>query len=245
MVGIGRAEDSPVEMESETAHLPHLQPHVLEYVTGVLWLLALLIAWPGSSNVAGLTSAVATVLKPLTQLKLPDFVVGFLVSVGGVVVPYALALAFRPITIWLMNALLKLMRIVQKRVLNLERRDLHRVTVAKLQEALGISSDIDSPEQLAYIASHDQSAATNLEWSYNDVVFRAGSTLPSALMFAAIAYRFTVASFFTSTVVGVVVFGISAAYSIEMLGRWRDRAESLIALYSKRDTSANDPAPRV
>ena len=102
----------------------------------------------------------------------------------------------------------------------------------QLREALGIASDIDSPEQLAFIAAQNASMATRLEWSFNDVVFRAASSLPSVIMFAAITYRFTPASLLTSAVVGVMIFGLSAAYSIQMLALWRDHAESLI-VYSK------------
>jgi|SRR5215213_3454645 len=223
-------------MERDSSHISNLQPHILEYVTGILWILALLASLPGSGDVAGFIGGVATVLKPLMDLKMPDLVTGFLVAIGGVVVPYALAMAFRPLTLWLMNRLLRVTRLVNLRLMKRERRDLYHSAMKHLQVVLGISSEVDSPEQLAYVGFHNESVAAMLEWSLNDVIFRAASTLPSAIMFAAIAYRFTPASLFTASVVGIVIFGLSAAHSIQMLNRWQDRAESLTILYATAKT---------
>ncbi|MBV9071280.1 MAG: hypothetical protein JO231_21375 [Acidobacteria bacterium] len=220
-----------------------VQTYILEYVTGILWILGLIVALPGTSNVAGIVSTTASALKPLKEFEIPDAVIGGLAAVAGVVIPYAIAMAFRPLSLWPMNGLLKAFRLFEKKILKRERRDLHRLTVKCLEAALAITSTVDYPEQLAFITSKNEAVAAALEWARNDAVFRAASVLPSALLFGAIAFRFTPASLTLAVAIGVVAFLLGATFAIQMLGRWRDRTESLILLYAsseERLTNAPD-----
>lgn len=225
-------------MERTGASISFIQTYILEYVTGILWILGLVVALPGTRDVAGIVSATASALKPLKDLNTPDAVIGGLAAVAGAVIPYAIAMAFRPLSLWPMNGLLKAFRWFQKEIMKRERRDLHQLTVKQLKTALAITSEVDYPEQLAFITSRNEAVAAALEWARNDVVFRAASALPSALLFGAIAFRFTSASLTFAVMIAVAAFVLGATFAIQLLGRWRDRTESLILLYASSEEHA-------
>lgn len=86
-------------MASSDSHPSSFQTYVLEYVTGILWILALCAALPRSRNVAGFVAAAAEILKPATDSKIPEAVIGGLAAVAGVVIPYAVAMALRPLSL--------------------------------------------------------------------------------------------------------------------------------------------------
>lgn len=133
-----------------------------------------------------------------------------------------------------MNRLLKVYRWTNEHVRKKSRRDLHLHTVQRLQNVLGITSDIDYPEQLAYVATRSEQIASGLEWLRNDVVFRAAATLPSAVLFGFIMYRFVSQSSVAAVATGVTVYAIGATYAIQMLERWQDRTEALVLLYLEK-----------
>jgi hypothetical protein len=233
-------------MERETIRISSVQTYIFEYVSGVLWVLTLLLAALGPKSIATILQSTADILKPVAALKLSDLLTGFLIAVAGIVLPYALAMALRPIAIWPMNGVLRLIRLFEKRILGRSRRDLHLISVQRLHSVLTISSDPDFPELLAVITLHDPNTAETIEWLRNEVTFRAASVLPSSLLFAVIAYRAsTTFPVLAATITGLVVLVSGAAYSIQMLANWRSRAESLVILYTSPNASSNAAsAPR-
>jgi hypothetical protein len=220
-------------MERESVKVSNFQAHVFEYVTGVLWVVVLLVFALGKRNAASLLQDTADILKPIADLKLSDILTGFFIAITGVVLPYALAMALRPIAIWPMNGLLRLGRWIQRRLFRKSRRDLHRLAVSRLHGTLSISSDTDYPELLAIITARDLGIAETVEWLRNEVTFRAASVLPSAILFGLIAYRMSSThQLLFAWGTGLVVFASGAAYAIQMLAYWRDRAESLVVLFT-------------
>jgi hypothetical protein len=224
-------------MENSSHISSSFQAYILEYVTGVLWILTLCAALPSARDVAGFMSAVGVVFRPATEFNIPDAVTGGLAAIAGIVIPYAVAIALMPVSIWLMNGWQTLWRWVEQRILRRPGRDLHLLTNDRLKALLGIGSRIGHAEELAYVASQNETLALRLEWIRNNVVFRAAATLPSALLFGVSVYRFLQAPGWVSIVAGAVVYGLGVAYAIGMLNEWRDRTDSVIVLYTNSQGS--------
>jgi len=229
-------------MEREPARISSLQAYAFEYATGVLWAMVLVILFAGNRNVSTLLRDASAALAPVAALKFSDTLTAFLIVVAGVVLPYALAMAFRPISLRLMNGLLYLGRRIIPSQRRHIKRDLHVLSIQHLQTALRITSDIDYPELLAFIAAHDYAAAENIESLFNEVVFRAATVVPSALLFTLVAYR--VLPIYLSLAIGVTALLSGAAYAIQELSRWRDRAEALAILLTSSEVPAENGQPR-
>jgi len=211
-----------------------VKTYIFEYVTGVLWVLATIATTTSRALTTAIVDAPLAFIKQLSDLHVPEFVLGGIVLVGGLSLPYAVAMALRPLSIGLINRVLSAYRYLAKHVF---KRDVSRFSASAsgIVEPAIRDSLIDHAQVLAYLATRTDHIAETLEAMRAEVVFRATATLPSAILFAALVYRIAKAhAGLWSIGVGLTLFALGAAHTIREFNRWDLRVSAAIVLESAK-----------
>lgn len=177
------------EVEVTVSKIDAVREYVLEYVTGVLWLLALAAWYVLSGQSGALRSSLRSVGDALPVGEGSQFFTAFLLLIGGVIVPYAVAMAFRPVTWIVMNVTIGTHFVLLKKILRRDPIDteLRRGASAVLKSVLGISGEPTTDMFRLYLASADPEVARRVQHEFDHVRFHSLSLLPASLFLALLA----------------------------------------------------------
>jgi hypothetical protein len=209
-------------MEAKSEMLQGLRSYLFDYILGILWLLcvAMLV---GSADWIGVIESRISEIE-----KLPDFVVGFVVVIAGVVIPYCASILVRPITLKIMNLFLHRQR-------GFHRWRWQKSPAAKLPQIKPVEQaaveylrgELNWPGNLtwtmrltALYALHPRLAA-QIEKGRDDLEFRAAAVLPTTILFALLAYRVTpVWPLIVSLIVGLTTFSVATWTINKSMDNW-------------------------
>src|SRR4051794_4063268 len=108
-----------------------LSRYFFDYVVGVLWMLAV-VSWASPTTwISSLLQEFGNLSSAPATTRIPDFVFGFLLAIGGIVLPYCVSVVFKPAT-------LRLMSWLQVKESEFLRRRLNSKEVIKDAEAISL-----------------------------------------------------------------------------------------------------------
>jgi hypothetical protein len=168
--------------------------YAFDYIVGILWI-AGGVAWAISTKVVDTTASRLSQIASVP--KLPDFVIGFLLAIAGVVLPYCVSVVLKPATLKFMAARQKLDRrfrgwrwsrekpkpLDQVSSLDVLARD-RLVSELRCRER-----DISREVRVTFVQVRNQSAAAYISAIEGEVFFRATAVPASAVLVGGIVYR--------------------------------------------------------
>ncbi len=182
-----------------------IRRYVFAYVAGLLWLIALCLAFITEGRIIYLARYISTVSTASGVTNIPQSVWIFGLIVAGVVIPYCISLAVSPLTLAFSNV-----------VLNARFRSLRH---AKLGDAETIFETADRIVQattdatfshtdgamLLYVDAVVPRLAVDINRAYDDLFFRIDALIPSACLIGIVIYRVTAVHW-----VGVLLASVAA-----------------------------------
>src|SRR5262245_28343646 len=167
-----------------------VRSYIFDYVTGALWLISIGVLTFQWSWIGVAMTAIETAIKTAPSLHIPDFVVAFLLIIGGVVLPYVVSVAVKPLVLRLMNALNRLQRSIQKSTERTQAtKSLETLASLRVIQALAWKGSVSREIKTIFLNARAPNLAMNIERTRDEIWFRASAVLPTALLFAGIAYR--------------------------------------------------------
>ena len=167
----------------DDAKLEAVRPYALEYITGVLWLIA-------AGSVLGSAKAFYSALdildsagKHLAHVRVPDIVAALITTIVGIILPYCGAVVLRPITLVLMNVLLAFQR-KARGAAHKERMDLRFKTRQAIDRHLQTEAHVSTSLQLFLLEVLQPLMARRLIRATQDLQFRVGVVIPISLIIA-------------------------------------------------------------
>jgi hypothetical protein len=216
-----------------------LRAYVFDLVIGVLWLSGIFFAIPPSIVVEHYISILAT---SRNAPHVPDLVVGFILVISGVVLPYCVAAAAKPFsTLFLdlgynfhrrLNA--KLRRWKQRPAGETDRQDGRTASLKKLAEdrirsAIGFRGVINREVLVTYVASENPALARRLGKDRDEIWFRAEALLPTAFIFGMLSFRL-IGLWPPSVLVGLSILVVGDRHTNRRLNVWNDVVWSAVLL---------------
>src|SRR5256885_14270410 len=104
-------------MSFDTDRIESIRPDAHQFVVGILWLLAIGALFLDTHKLHSAAFFINTLSSEMSHTRVPDLVIGFLMAVIGIILPYCIAEAFIPITTVLMNLSLRFYRRFNKHLL--------------------------------------------------------------------------------------------------------------------------------
>jgi hypothetical protein len=173
--------------------------YAFDYIVGILWI-AGAIAWAVSTKVLDITASWFS--RTASVPKIPDFVIGFLLAIAGVVLPYCVSVVLKPATLKLMAALQKLDRRLRRwqrsrqkpKAVEDQAPPLDALAKDRLVRELKCRGrDISREVRVTFVQVRNQSAAAYISAIEGEVFFRATAVPASAVFVGGIVYRLPIA----------------------------------------------------
>ena len=223
--------------------------YVFDYIVGILWIISGL-AWAASTRVLHTTDSLFSQIAPVS--KLPELVLGFLLAIAGVVLPYCVSVVLKPATLKLMGALQKLDRRLRrwrwskKEQQGLNEDDgpsLDKLAVDRvIRELKCRRSDIDRQVRVTFVQVRNPSAATYTAAIEEEVFFRATTVPASAVLVGGIVYRLPIALHIALSIVAMIaLLGFGSWLSNRVFNDWVKILNTAIVL-TPEAASTNDLA---
>ncbi len=203
----------------DDASLDTIRPYLLDYAEGILWMFAAVSLCSSPGAFAKHAQAFDTFLGQLPNLRMPDLVIGLIVLIIGIILPYCVSVTLRPVAMLLLNWQLSFQRRVTRRQVQ-EQAWLRGHE--ELQRHLGLGCRISADFCMMALEATQPTVARRLRNSYRDLAFRARAILPAALILAS-ASAFILESLFRLTFPAVVSIGLALAFFA--LGSWAANAD--------------------
>jgi hypothetical protein len=165
------------------------RPYVFDYVVGILWVVSTAMLFVHFDHVVGLAKALNTVASSAARIALPDFAVGFMLIVAGVIIPYCITAAMRPFNILIMNFLLTVQRGIFKRRPRARLVVIRRSADAAIAKIASFQSPARGDAKLHFLTLRAQPIAANLKATREGIDFRAALVMPVSLFFGAVVFR--------------------------------------------------------
>lgn len=227
-----------VTVDATVGKIEVLREYVLDYVVGVLWLLAI-----GTWHFAVGHGSVVRELLSAAGAALPagggsEFFTAFLLLIGGVIVPYSVAMAFRPGSWLVMNIALRLHTATLKTILRRDAVDneLRRNAVAIVKRLLHVNGE-PTPEMFRlYLGASDADVARRVQHMVDHVGFQSLSLLPSSLFLAGAAQNLlpSGAGLGTAIITFIIVFALGARATNRAFFRLNNVMEMAVVLVAAR-----------
>lgn len=198
-------------MESST--IENTRPYVFDYVVGVLWVVAIATTFLRHEHILAVAKGTDQIASAATHVRAPDFAIGFLIVIAGVIVPYCVAAALRPITLVTMNSFLTLQRNRLNAAKSVRMELLRRSANARLSRIASIKNDIRTPAKLHFLALRAAPIELNLRAIRQVIDFRAALVMPVSLFFAGLFFRILDAHLLTGVSALIALAGAAAVYA--------------------------------
>jgi hypothetical protein len=187
--------------------------YVFDYIVGILWIAAG-IAWAVSAD-----SLDHLLTRIATLPKLPDFALGFLLAIAGVVLPYCVSVVLKPATLKLMNALQKVDRGLRKlfREQSEETNDsgssLNQLARDRLVSELK-TDRLDFREAgVTFLEARNPSVAVYISAIEREIFLRATAVPPSAILVGGLVDHFLAPSHLSLSVLVMIALLIFGSWS--------------------------------
>jgi hypothetical protein len=182
-----------------------------DYVAGVLWLLAWLSAALSWQQFRAIVVSVDLLVADLPHLRAPDLVISLMVIIAGVILPYCVEVAIKPLSFLFMTAI----QVLQRRAGRAKHRErLERRLHAKqvIDSLLNVNARISTTAELLILEVHQPTMARRLGRGQAELNFRVGTLLPASFLLGVAIAKMTttLAGTWAGIAGGVVVFGIGA-----------------------------------
>jgi hypothetical protein len=210
--------------------------YAFDYIVGILWI-AGGVAWAVSTKVVDTTASRLSQIASVP--KLPDFVIGFLLAIAGVVLPYCVSVVLKPATLKFVGALQKLDRglrrwrrsrekpepLDQVPSLDVLARD-RLVSELKCRER-----DISREVRVTFVQVRNQSAAAYISAIEGEVFFRATAVPASAVLVGGIVYRLPITLHLALSMMAMIaLLGVGSWLSNNVFDGWMLTVNTAILL---------------
>ncbi|HXO20123.1 MAG TPA: hypothetical protein VOA87_09410 [Thermoanaerobaculia bacterium] len=237
-------------MDLNASRIYLVRPYIFDYFVGVLWLVAAFIAMSTGDKILGFARLIDSMAASMNHATMPSFVVGFLIIIGGIIVPYCAALIIKLPTLLVMNNLLKIQRSWDKRRSKETESMYQLATSVIVRGTAGPKDQVSARVALLYLEMLQPSMAAALLGTREDIDFRASATVPTALIVGTAARRLLAPWLIASAaaeagfILGVLSFIIAVFGANKLLGStMRDISMAvLIADAHKAEKSARPSA---
>jgi hypothetical protein len=173
--------------------------YIFDYIVGIIWIAAGIVWVVSSAWFSSAGNAISRLASVKSSLQIPDFVIGFLLAIGGVVLPYCVSVVLKPATLGLMGLLQRAERRFRR-----WRASRHPSADKEPSIDLLAGKRIEGELQCAraYIGREVRvtfahvrvpSVAPYVTAIEEEVYFRATAVLPSALLVGGMVYRLPIA----------------------------------------------------
>jgi hypothetical protein len=236
------------EMDWKPDTILAVSRYVFDYIVGILWIVGG-IAWAVSTTVlhtiGGLFSQIASVAK------LPDFVLGFLLAIAGVVLPYCVSVVLKPATLKLMAELQQLDRRIrrwrsfkekQQALKKDDGRSLDQLAEYRLVRELKCRRrEITREVRVTFVQVLNPSAAAYISAIEGEVFFRATAVPASAIVVGGIVYHLPISLHLVLSIVGMIaVLGFVSWLSNKVFDGWMKTVNSAILLTPETASNLTD-----
>ena len=163
-------------------NISHIRAYVFDYIVGVVWLLAFALWLASPEMIVALFTSNPPPAEPKTS-NIPEFAQGFLLTIGGVVVPYAVSTILKPLSLRLMSLSLYIQRSIGSRQKS-EPQRLRLIATQAVRKTIGLPKEIDVTRlmQHAFLQGrHSAMSAAASRWE-EDLYFRVTLIIPSAMI---------------------------------------------------------------
>lgn len=233
-------------MDVKPESVSAIRAYVYDYIVGMLWILGLVAAAATRDNVAQLATAGSSIAKRLSGVAVPEIVSGFLVAIGGVVLPFCVCTVLKPVSLRVMTTFSRLQRRFEKWLRSEKAANagagaaLDAIASRHVRQRLSLPAvEVPREVKLTYLKSQHPMLAPAIEQARDDLFFRAAAALPSALLFGGIGFH--IAAFvpvLTGITTGLLTLVLAAWFANKELRGWLLTLDAAIALEPKAETYA-------
>ena len=225
-----------------------LRGYIFQYATGVLWLLAFLVF-------AG-TPDYASFFKTVHGASVPETLVTSFAIAIGIVIPYTIATALRPLSRFLHDYFLrvdrafrtkyrsrlgKLFKVKKPYQYHSRKPDLRDGARAIVKGRLHVR-EADEDELLAFVNVTNPRVAALLELQRDEDWFHLTAVLPTALLAVACAYKIQL-GLPCGVILGVLVLAVGVSQAEKEMVIWRDRVDAAVMLVASNETPSATTSP--
>lgn len=194
--------------------------YIFDYIAGVLWIAAGITCVVSHEWLRSATNNINRLASVKSALQIPDFVIGFLLVIGGVVLPYCISVVLRPGTLRLMSLFQKLERRLHRWRLSNPPGDskgkepsIDLLATRRIQRELKCGrTNIGREVRVTFVHVRVPSVAPYITANEEAVFFRATAVLPSAVLVGAMVYHLSVPFH--------LVLGVGITIALLVLGAW-------------------------
>jgi hypothetical protein len=239
-------------MDLDASRIQTIRPYVFDYVSGVLWLVAVLAAFVQEEHLQRLAASVESIAVQVPHATVPSFVTGFFLIVAGVILPYCVNVILKMPSLILLSLLLNLQR---RNDDSEEAKDIVRLrdlAMQTIQRAAGTESYVSPSLTLLYLETLQPSIALNLRATRQEIDFKAYAALPVALIIAFTAGRLasewlvTYAAIAIGLALGIGSFLVAVWSNNKALDNtYADMAMALLIAETRSDSAKAHQPPSV
>lgn len=198
-------------MDVDRGSINIIRQYVLEYVLGIFWILALTAALGTRARLLDAAAFVDDVAALMPHARVPDFAVGLLVLIVGVVIPYGVGAVMRSPSAYLIDAILQMERRTRRDQMS-SYVALHAAVGKEVRDAIAHLTAISMSVRLGYLSMLRPEVASALRGAAMHLDFWGFSVLPVSIFIGAVIARVLLAVLFTwaalllGCVITVVIF---------------------------------------
>lgn len=174
-------------MDLEPRTISIFRPYALDFALGALWLIAVAVVVLDQPTILDLANAADSVAATATHVHIPDVVAAFLAIIAAVTVPYCIAVALKPVSMFLLD--LSIARIVKKEEGAPVRAEVAKRAHTVIATRLGTSALVSRSTKALYVDWQYPLIAAWLRQAGQREQFHAAAAVPSSIMLGAIVWR--------------------------------------------------------
>lgn len=228
----------------DTEKLDSWRAYLLEYVAGVLWLAGFALVSVSRADIGRFAKELNDIAAVAPNVRIPDGAAAFAFLVAGLVFPYALAVAIRPIT---SRAMSIANRLFWRPRWNDDRRNLNEIAGAVAQRAIQASARVPYDVRTIYLTLHNNELSKRIQGRIDDARFRWSAAIPIAILLGGAIYRMTpTLSVLFGVAVGVLALIVGVGHAHEEMQRAFHQIDAAVLMIARREgTLASDPSAEV
>lgn len=227
-------------MDVDPAKLDPWRAYLLEYATGLLWLLACVTFWLSTDNLRAAAKSLNEVSRLAPDSHIPESFASFALALLLVVVPYTVAIAARPITASIMEVVSRIDFITNRRRYIESPRELRERAAEAIRRVLSVRGPLSREMHLIYLSVRNNELGRRMQLRIDDARFRSSASLPIALFIGAIAYHSTLRPPLVAAILAAVIaFALIGNRAARDLNRSFEQIDAAVILAADQGTSGN------